>query len=229
MTKTPLSKACQTCTTIFDKPRTCGLPEWERRRFCSYACKARAQIDAPSPKRGKSYGPSRAQKVACRICGSPTRYSGANLTGMVHCGQDACRDASKALKNAAISERHSADYQAGKRRRLTENWVGVARVSKEERCIAPLLVACGWTQQFGFTTGISDIHLPRYFILDFAQPERCWYVEIDGSVHRGARKTRDVRKDTIMQQRGWRGLRVPASLVATDVDAAVHQITSFFN
>jgi hypothetical protein len=189
-----------------------------------------AQIDQPSAKRGKSYGPSRATKILCRICGEPTRYNGLPgtvLDGRVHCGRDACREASQALKNAAIGARAVETYASGERRRATGAWSKVARISREEQMLAPWFEAHGWKQQFGFVPGISDIHLPRYFILDFAQPDRRLYVEIDGTVHR-MRRERDVRKDAIMQERGWRGLRLPASLVATNIDEAIHLIEDRF-
>lgn len=168
-------------------------------------------------------------KVPCRICGQPTRYNGgptSHLVGSVHCGSAECREASRAQKNAAIAARHIADYATGKRRGARSAWSRVPRISPEEQMLAPALLAAGWIQQLNVLTDVSDVRLPRYFVFDFALPERRLYVEIDGSVHR-LRRERDARKDTMMAERGWRGLRLPAALVRDNISDAISRINRF--
>lgn len=33
-----LQKSCQQCSRLFEKPYYCGLPEWQRRKYCSKDC-----------------------------------------------------------------------------------------------------------------------------------------------------------------------------------------------
>jgi very-short-patch-repair endonuclease len=60
------------------------------------------------------------------------------------------------------------------------------------------------------------------FIADFATPSARLVVEVDGGYHRrGGVPGRDARRDRRLARDGWRVLRVPAELVARDLDAAV--------
>jgi very-short-patch-repair endonuclease len=45
-------------------------------------------------------------------------------------------------------------------------------------------------------------------------------VEVDGGYH-GGRGGADARRDRVLARAGWRVVRVPAALVARDLDAAV--------
>ncbi len=58
------------------------------------------------------------------------------------------------------------------------------------------------------------------FIADFAAPARRLVVEVDGGFHAG-RAGADARRDRALGRLGWRVVRVPAGLVARDLDAAV--------
>ena len=58
------------------------------------------------------------------------------------------------------------------------------------------------------------------FIADFAAPSRRLVVEVDGGYH-ARRADADARRDRALGRLGWRVVRVPAGLVARDVDAAV--------
>ncbi len=58
------------------------------------------------------------------------------------------------------------------------------------------------------------------FIADFAAPSRRLVVEVDGGYH-ARRADADARRDRALVRLGWRVVRVPAGLVARDLDAAV--------
>lgn len=215
------SKSCEQCGAVFEKPRTCGRPEWEKRRFCSAACKANSQRGIPTWNKGLT-SPSNAQMVPCRICGQPTRYAGATkspLLGKVHCGAPACAEQSKRIKNEAIRERAERDYASGQRKKIRHAWKHVQRVSPEELALTPWMESNGWVPQLHFNTGVHTNTLPRQFILDFALPAHKLYVEIDGSVHR-LRKERDARRDKMMAEHGWEGLRIPVAAVRDDIESA---------
>lgn len=208
----PESKTCETCGATFTRPPRYATAKWNGRRYCSKAC---SEIKT-------------APRHPCRICGEPTPYKASitTITGLVHCGRPECAAASKALKNERIAAKAVEMYATGARRKLRDGWSGVARVSREESLLRPQLEALGWVPQFRVLTGVHTNTLPRQFHLDFALPDRKLYVEIDGSVHR-LRKERDDRRTAMLAERGWTGLRLPASLVASDVDAAVHRIQSW--
>jgi very-short-patch-repair endonuclease len=80
-----------------------------------------------------------------------------------------------------------------------------------------------WEAQYRFNTGVHTNKLPRQFQLDFAHPVMRRYVEIDGSVHR-LRTDRDARRDRMMTERGWNGLRIDAAVVRQDVDGVKQRI-----
>ena len=48
-------KDCKQCGKKFRKPRSCGLPEWYRRKHCSRKCQHKSLIGRISPKKGKHY------------------------------------------------------------------------------------------------------------------------------------------------------------------------------
>lgn len=221
-------KPCEQCGQMFAKSSSCGAPEWSKRRFCSPACKAASQRGKPTWNAGMAF-PSNAQKIPCRICGEPTRYSGApqsKLAGQVHCGKPNCAEQSRAIKNQRIAERATDDYAAERRPRFRNAWTNVKRISDEEALIAPWLVAQGWIPQFRLNTGVHTNRLPRQFVLDFALPAHNLYIEIDGTVHR-LRRERDARRDAMLSERGWRGLRIPSSEVRSDIAAVQEKITTW--
>ena len=201
---------------------------YERRRFCSLRC---VKLGRPSPKRGKKYRDN-AKRIPCRICGAPTERFGTEKSsdyGLYHCGSPECREKSKLQKNEAIRETHLTDYALGKRAKVRHAWAKVPRVSVDELLLKPWFDVRGWTSQFKCVPGgISSVRLPRCFWLDFALLDRRLYVEIDGSVHR-LRKERDARKDQILSDRGWKGLRVPASLVRSDLTATIAMIEAWLS
>ena len=212
-----LTKSCVQCGREFEKPYACGRPAWARQMCCSRACSNLQKIGKPSPKKGKFYRDNRA-RLPCRICGKPTKYHGtkkSSIFGLVHCGAPECKEESRRIKNANIRERHIADYAAGNRSKLHDAWQKVPRISREEQALEPWFLSQGWTSQFKFLTGIKGTRVPRCYWLDFALPSQLLCVEIDGSIHR-LRKDRDARKDSILLERGWQVLRIPASDVVSD-------------
>jgi very-short-patch-repair endonuclease len=82
----------------------------------------------------------------------------------------------------------------------------------------------GFSPQYKVLTGVHTNKLPRMFRLDFAIPERKLYVEIDGSTHR-LRKERDARRDAMLSDLGWLGLRIPSSQVENDIEVVKVRIS----
>jgi very-short-patch-repair endonuclease len=221
-----LTKECESCRKSFEKPRWCGLPEWERRRFCSYACKAAGQKGQPTWNKGLTFE-SRAQHVPCRICGEPTRFPGgpdSPLIGKVPCDKPECVAASRGMKNQRISERASAMYANGERARLIGNWSRVRTISAEEELLMPWFESIGWTAQYRFVPGTRQ----RSFRLDFARPDLKLDVEIDGTSHRHAdRQARDAQRDATLASQGWRVLRIQAQDVQANAESVRARILSW--
>jgi very-short-patch-repair endonuclease len=67
-------------------------------------------------------------------------------------------------------------------------------------------------------------------VLDFACLERRVAIEIDGFSHDTAdRPERDLRRDAWLRSQGFAVLRIPASLVLKDLNAAIEGIVAFCN
>jgi len=210
------SKICETCGAAFLKGPTVSQREWDTKvKYCSVPCY----------RAGRRAAPSKAQYIPCRICHGPTRFHGTvknHLYGMLHCERTECIEASRRLKNERIGAAHRAIEAAGERVE-TPGWKGISRVSAEELLLEPWFRSMGWEPQYRFNTGVHTNKLPRQFQLDFAHLETHLYVEIDGSVHR-LRTDRDARRDHMMAERGWDGLRIAASAVRQDVDGVKKRI-----
>jgi very-short-patch-repair endonuclease len=79
-----------------------------------------------------------------------------------------------------------------------------------------------WRQLAGGALGVAfkrQVPVDRY-IVDFLAPARKLVVEVDGGVH-SVRRTRDARRDRVLQRLGYRVLRVEAELVRRNDSAAV--------
>ena len=48
------TKYCAQCGTLFEKPKSCGLPEWSKRKFCSRTCCDKSKIGLPVWNTGKT-------------------------------------------------------------------------------------------------------------------------------------------------------------------------------
>ena len=223
------TKICKVCSKEFVKPSSCGLPEWKKRSCCSRECANIYKKKYVPWNKGKTFE-SNAEKLPCRICGKDTKYFGTikNVNyGLVHCGSDECKEKSKELKNKAISEKHLEDYASGKREKRNF-WKYVSKVSKQEIALEPYMQRMGFEAQYKFLTGVNTNKLPRMFWLDFAIPSKKIYVEIDGTVHRlGFKKEADERRDKMMEERGWRGIRVPSSDVDLDIRKVIETINGW--
>jgi len=132
------------------------------------------------------------------------------------------------LKNDRISATALRKYASGERVASTDGWKNVSRVSQEEELILPWMTANGFVPQYKFLTGVHTNKLPRMFSLDFALPERKLYIEIDGTVHR-LRKERDARRDAMMTERGWTGLRIPSKNVIDNMAHVKKSILAFIS
>jgi len=174
--------------------------------------------------------PKTAPRHPCRICGEPTRYyaSDRRLAGMITCGRPDCVKESHAIKNERIGDTQRADFAAGRRQARTGAWATIPLVSREEAALTDWFVGLGWVPQHRVLTGVHTNKLPRMFRLDFALPDCRLYVEIDGSVHRHrSRRESDARRDAMLTERGWIGLRLTATLVRDDPDAAKQTVLGF--
>lgn len=222
-----LEKQCEFCQITFGKPSSCSVSDWNKRRFCSYACKSANQVGQPTWNKGLTL-PKTAALHPCRICGQPTRYplSTARLDGIASCDRAECVAESRRIKNARISETARTRYASGERSKVYGNWQRVPKISAEESALDPWFTDMEWIAQYRFLTGVHTNTLPRMFRLDFADPTRCLYVEIDGTSHRH-KINADKRRDDMMSERGWCGLRVSSSIVRSDIDAAKHLIASW--
>lgn len=149
---------------------------------------------------------------------------------MVRCENPDCIEASRELKNKRISEGNLRALETGRKTTRKDGWDNVALVSKEELLLTPWFKSLGWIPQYKFLTGVHTNKLPRMFRLDFALPERNLYVEIDGSVHRNRdRKLRDARRNKMMTERGWIGLRVTNDQVTSNPDATKQLIAAWIS
>lgn len=64
------------------------------------------------------------------------------------------------------------------------------------------------------------------YIPDFLFPAKRKILELDGKVHR-SRKLYDQRRDATLRRNGYKVLRVPSSLIFTDVDKLTARIKEF--
>lgn len=208
-------RVCEQCGQSYNKPASDSQRAWSIRRFCSMACKAVSQRGIPPTTHG--HRPTYARHtVACRICGESTRYRGKQFVDKVHCGKTACKVASAAIKGARNSVIQKAQYQAG--RKVGAGWKAVSLVSKDEIALTPWFLAQGWLPQHVVSTEVHTNKLPRRANLDFALPAKRLFVEIDGTSHRfPERQERDARRDALLIALGWRGLRIDAKDVRSNM------------
>ena len=62
------------------------------------------------------------------------------------------------------------------------------------------------------------------FIADVVAPQARLIIEVDGDAYHAARSGADERRDEKLRRMGYRVLRIPASLVERDVEAAVEMV-----
>jgi very-short-patch-repair endonuclease len=68
-------------------------------------------------------------------------------------------------------------------------------------------------------------HPAGIYVLDFFCPARKLAVEVDGEAHaRGDRAERDAIRDRWLRTQGVRVLRIPAQIILSDLEAAIHHI-----
>lgn len=206
------TKVCELCEQPYARPPKYDQARWLRvSRFCSRECKDAAQ-------QGQSRG---GQRIPCRICGQPTKHGDSRdnpKRERVRCERPECIEASRTIKNERIAARAREMYANGTRKAVG-SWRTVDLISREERSLIPWFAELGWASQHKVNTGVHTNTLPRQFRLDFALPAALLYVEVDGHVHR-LRKERDERRDTMLGELGWQGMRIAAHLVRDNPDHA---------
>ena len=224
--KCPKKKKCEWCYKIFSVGNRKAL---ETRRFCSDQCsKAKQKLERAKTRRFR----------LCCICGRKTRHVKYNTkkTSLVHCDRKSCSETVRLRKNERIRQARLKEWKQGKRKR-TNHWASVPRVSKAELVIKDWFLAHHWKHQFPINTQIrnSPKTPPICYRLDFAKPSKKIYVEIDGTVHRNKIES-DKRRDQILSKLGWRGLRINANLITpkqkkikADLESVKRSIYEFEN
>lgn len=104
------------------------------------------------------------------------------------------------------------------------------KIAKRERRSGNLPEALVWRELRKRPAGLKfRRHHPfSELVLDFACLERRVAIEIDGRAHdMGDRPLRDVRRDAFLKSQGFAVLRVPATCVLTDLNAAIQGIVAF--
>ncbi|WP_292970627.1 DUF559 domain-containing protein [Novosphingobium sp.] len=104
------------------------------------------------------------------------------------------------------------------------------RTAKRERRSGNLPEALVWRELRKRPGGFKfRRHHPfSELVLDFACLERRVVIEIDGKAHdMGERPERDIRRDAFLHSRGFAVLRIPASFVLKDLNAAIEGIVAF--
>jgi hypothetical protein len=220
------TKICQHCGETFQKPKK-NATAWPHRKYCSRKCanesrdfhKARHHWRAP-----------------CRICGNPTHYNmGPTHRNYhnVHCNNPDCVEQSHQIRCGRLSQTLIAQVMTGEYTPPpTNGWKPVAklnRISAEELLLLDWFTKRHWKHQFHVKTGLYPRGgLPGCFDLDFALPSKKLYVEVDGTIHNSDKaKALDQRKDSILSEMGWKGLRISARLIRKDPEKATDMILEF--
>jgi very-short-patch-repair endonuclease len=121
-------------------------------------------------------------------------------------------------------------FAAGFRKKNQPGWRNVSRVSAEEEALRSWFEAMGWQAQYHVLTHVHTNKLPRHFDLDFANPENHLYVEVDGESHTiPNRRERDARRDAMLAERGWTGLRIPSAAVRSNIEDAKLTIATWID
>ena len=80
-----------------------------------------------------------------------------------------------------------------------------------------------WDRIRGRQLGVvfrRQVPLLGRFIADFYAPARRLVIEVDGAYHCG-RERADTRRDVALERAGYRVFRIQASLIASDIEAAL--------
>lgn len=204
------SKKCAFCKKKFFKH---DLPNylWLRRKYCSRLC---------------VYAGSRKPGIPCRICGTSTSSHDKDKIGLLHCGRQDCKEASRKLKNKNISKALSELIQNGNEigTRWTNNGKSYS-VSPEEDALWSVLEKYGFQRQVSFPTHRAK---PTHFMMDFAHTARKLYVEVDGPSHRPiVNQLKDAKRDLELAEAGWLGIRIPSTQIKQNLKIIIRRIKRF--
>jgi very-short-patch-repair endonuclease len=189
-------KNCEACGRSFGPGKGEGGERWRRRRYCSNACYQTAN-------RGTNW---KVRKVRqCLVCGDDFQREREDHN-VVTCPKPECRAAYRKVSGQRRSETMRQQYASGERE------VAGAR----ERALWPLLSPHGWQWRLRWTDAVSP------FELDFALMDLKLNIEIDGPEHQGQPhyRKRDARRDSELERRGWKILRIPNA----DVDESPERV-----
>ena len=104
------------------------------------------------------------------------------------------------------------------------------KIAKRERRSGNLPEALVWRELRKRPAGLKfrRQHPFNNLVLDFACLERRVAIEIDGKAHdMGDRPLRDQRRDAFLQSQGFAVLRLPATSILKDLNAAIQGIVAF--
>ena len=157
-------------------------------------------------------------------CGKPLKFKSRNVPRKT-CGSGRCMAKLRGPASAETRDKiRRARLEFMKNNPEKTAW-RKANMSYPERVFQDALIKHGFHEKYLI---VRERSVFPYFI-DFAFDDQKIAVEIDGSQHLtdAAVQRRDSEKDSLLFQHGWRVLRLSATLVQTNVDAAIHLLNNF--
>ncbi len=157
------------------------------------------------------------ERIPCCVCKAPTKYP-APRPGVKHrkvrCEDPKCAEAMNLLRI-----KHE-------RKTINRMWANNER-APEEAAMKSWFTAHGWVAQHMVIAGVASKRSSRC-ILDFADPKRKLYVELDGPCHDSLRsKVSDAARDRRLANIGWKGLRVSSRLIDDNIERVKALIRHF--
>ncbi len=213
-----VTKSCASCGKDFESDVEAF------RKCCSKACGYASMRGRPTWNKGLTFPQGKPmaridpltldrKRIPCCFCKAPTKYP-VPRPGVKHrkvrCENPKCV--------AAMNlQRIKHDRKTVKRM-----WSKNER-TPEEVAMKSWFVAHGWQTQCAAKTVAA-----KRYILDFANPKRKLYVELDGPTHDAPRsKVSDAARDQHLAIVGWKGLRIPAQLVSDNIERVKALIRHF--
>jgi hypothetical protein len=87
-----------------------------------------------------------------------------------------------------------------------------------------------WHAEFMVWAGKKKYPTWPIMLVDLAVPHKKWAVEVDGLSHNALQvRSRDARKDELLEAAGWRVFRIKNQQVMDDPEAAAQVVLGFFD